>query len=1047
MVLNIPVPITDLERTGILSVDNLFIIESDEITKSSSWSGILSRVTKLPDSLIFGYGSVELPSICFVDSFSGFYAPQLASVAISTNHSEKVAFRPTGLIEFGDPLLNETSLTTINSQSRLKCDARFVETLTFEKNLTLESDVLLNGGVEFESITIEGQGDLVVYGDYVKIGSNCFQTLTVNNNHRAYCEVESRENVSVANDLNNHLGIHNTTITTQTLNVTRRAILGSVNTFDDVIVDDGGRIEFLKEGNVTIDGDVGNLNVGGIISGDGQDITNLNLPSSLRLKGSIDPTTQGPGTPQHGDVWYSTASGNFTNDWVGLEGQAVTIGKSFYYFATPTPKWVLGGISDLQSPYFMLIDLNQTATGEKTFADLLVAQNTINAGGITANKLALTSKGTSALTVAGDTGKTITTKSYVDGRMANSTFVYNLKPSKYIIGQKYNGSAPRTWDIDGSPVGSDNIVKRNSDGNFSANVITATFLDGISTDAKTLDIFESDIDEGHPITLVRSTGLSRLVYSDKDFTYNPVSDTLSVDYVIGDVTGDVTGNASTFTKFETSRTLWGQSFDGTSDVTGDLIDVGNIGGTNKDIGTVDNVWANVYATNFHGTVLGDVTVGDSTRQTIVDGDHIIGGPWNGSDPITWDVDCTSDQASNKIVVRDNLGDFISNRITANQFIGPLTGDVTGNATGSSSSVTGNTATTTKFETSRLLWTQSFDGTSNVDGEILGVNDIVPSEGSKFDIGSESLPFSSLFVDVIVGDVDNNATSTDKLNNPLGRGEYIEGSLNQWDGSIEDTWSVDPRSENISSKVVVRNTEGDFSAGTITASFLGGLTGNVTGNVSGTSSSVTGNAQTATELQTPRLLWSQSFDGTQNVFGEIVSTGNVTPSIDEEYTLGREDLKFRDIYAETFHGNIKDNIELVNQVENYLSNGNYINGGPWNGSEDITWDVFSRSNNIGGSIVNRDATGSFEASIITSNLVGDVTGDVTGDASGSSESVTGNAPTCTNLETPRIVDIRIEGMYIGSGTLGLVGGTIMNNVALIEAELGDVDISNLDPLPE
>ena len=136
-----------------------------------------------------------------------------------------------------------------------------------------------------------------------------------------------------------------------------------------------------------------------------------------------------------------------------------------------------------------------------------------------------------------------------------------------------------------------------------------------------------------------------------------------------------------------------------------------------------------------------------------------------------------------------------------------------------------------------------------------------------------------------------------------------------------------------------------------------------------------------------------------------------------------------------------------KLENYLSNGNYINGGPWNGSEDITWDVFSRSNNIGGSIVNRDATGSFEASIITSNLVGDVTGDVTGDASGSSESVTGNAPTCTNLETPRIVDIRIEGMYIGSGTLGLVGGTIMNNVALIEAELGDVDISNLDPLPE
>ena len=1050
MVLNIPVPISDLERISEVNSSSLLITESAEVTSQINWFEILSRITDLPDSLIFGFGSVELPSICFVDSLSGFYAPQLGSVAVSTEQTQKLLVRFDGLIEFGDPLLKEKSRTTIESKSTVKCQPQFLENVEIVKNVKLQADIQIKEDSTFQDVNINGPGDgsnLSIFGDYVKFGENCFQTLKVYNNSRAYCEVDSKENIEIKVDLNNHLSAYNTRITTQTLNVNRKSELSLVKTLDNVIVDDGGRIEFLKEGNVKVSG---NVNVSGIISGDGQDITNLNIPASLRLKGSIDPTTQGPGTPEHGDVWYSTTAGNFTNDWVGLEGQAVTIGRSFYYFATPTPKWVLGGISDLQSPYFMLIDLDQTVTGNKTHADLLVAQNTIDAGGITAGNLALTSKGTSALTVVGDIGRTITTKSYVDARMTNATLDFNLKPSKYIIGQKYDGSLPQTWDMDASPVGSDNLVKRNDDGNFNANVITATFLDGITIDAESLDIFQSDSDTEHPITLVRSTGLSRLVYSDKDFTYNPVSDTLSVDYVIGDVTGDVTGNVSTFTKFETTRTLWGQPFDATSDVSGDLIDVGSITSQEtdtKDIGTVDNVWSNVYATDFHGTLLGNVTVGDSTRQTIVDGDHILGGPWNGSDPITWYVDCSSTTVSNKIVVRDSLGDFSSNKITANQFVGPLTGDATGNATGSSSSVTGNTATATKFETPRDLWTQSFDGTSNVDGSVFRVDDIVPSEGSTFDIGSESLPFSTLFVDVIDGDVDNNATSTDKVNNPLGRGNYIEGTINQWDGSVEDTWSVDPRSGNDPSRIVVRDASGDFSSGTITASFVGNIQGNVIGNISGSSGSVTGNTATATKLETSRLLWGQSFDGTQNVSGDVKFTGNIVPSSSDEYTIGRSDLKFRDVYAETFHGFFNDNVNNVNNVVNYLSTGNYITGDPWNGSANLTWNVFSRSGNIDGSVVNRDPTGSFVASVITSDLVGDFTGDATGDASGSSEVITGNAATCTRLQFPRQIDITFEGVVSGSGRFGLLGGELQSLVAEVEVEFDDVTIADLTPLPE
>lgn len=59
-----------------------------------------------------------------------------------------------------------------------------------------------------------------------------------------------------------------------------------------------------------------------------------------------------------------------------------------------------------------------------------------------------------------------------------------------------------------------------------------------------------------------------------------------------------------------------------------------------------------------------------------------------------------------------------------------------------------------------------------------------------------------------------------------------------------------------------------------ASFNNGLTGTLTGNLIGnanTSSSCSGNAATATKLQTARKIWGQNFDGTGNMDGNIIST--------------------------------------------------------------------------------------------------------------------------------------------------------------------------------
>jgi hypothetical protein len=51
--------------------------------------------------------------------------------------------------------------------------------------------------------------------------------------------------------------------------------------------------------------------------------------------------------------------------------------------------------------------------------------------------------------------------------------------------------------------------------------------------------------------------------------------------------------------------------------------------------------------------------------------------------------------------------------------------------------------------------------------------------------------------------------------------------------------------NTATAIVQRDASGNFSAGTITATFSGNITGNVTGNVSGSSGSSTGNSATAT----------------------------------------------------------------------------------------------------------------------------------------------------------------------------------------------------------
>ena len=168
-------------------------------------------------------------------------------------------------------------------------------------------------------------------------------------------------------------------------------------------------------------------------------------------------------------------------------------------------------------------------------------------------------------------------------------------------------------------------------------------------------------------------------------------------------------------------------------------------------------------------------------------------------------------------------------------------------------------------------------------------------------------------------------------------------------------------------------------------------------------------------------------------------------MDATSDMGRVDKRFKNIYAETFHGRIMTNVDSTDFLSSTLSSGNYVIGDDWNGSSDVYWNVFGHSDNVNNSVVLRDASGDFEASVITSNLAGPVVGNVTGDASGSSGSVTGNAATTTKLENQSEVTVTFTGVYEGSGSFQFDGTTDV--VAEIETTLTGVGISNLGPLPE
>ena len=509
---------------------------------------------------------------------------------------------------------------------------------------------------------------------------------------------------------------------------------------------------------------------------------------------------------------------------------------------------------------------------------------------------------------------------------------------------------------------------------------------GISSSTERVDVEANNENTAFPITFVRTTGVTT-VFADTDATYNPSSNTLTVGEFIGGGSGiddlnaselksgiipdDVfpstlpavdgsqltnlpgqEGNpAATAEKLETARLLWGQSFDGSADVSGDLTGVGEITGDNSDffiqpadsdtprtlflrgnndinndggggvnIGKEDRGNVQFFSSNLDGyrfyqagaattsgalqfgaltgnqtydfpdksgtiALLDDITSGVSSRANDVlvddastdDAERLItfsdaaGGDYR---RLKGDGSLSYNPSTGTLSADNFAGDGSSlSSITASNLIGvipneslpdPLPALDGSNLTGVIASG-GISSTADSLTTARTLWGQSFDGTSDVSGNLSNVGNITGADQSITIQPEDSTVARNI---TIRGNLDTNSA---------GGGSVIIGDADR--GDVEFRTSSNDGYQ--FTKAGDTGTEGRLRFGLLTGSQTYDFP-DKSGTIALLDDITAGVASEAKKLETPRTIeltgdatGSVQFDGSQDV--EIAVAVNTTNS--------------------------------------------------------------------------------------------------------------------------------------------------------------------------
>jgi hypothetical protein len=385
-----------------------------------------------------------------------------------------------------------------------------------------------------------------------------------------------------------------------------------------------------------------------------------------------------------------------------------------------------------------------------------------------------------------------------------SSTTNKLVKGTYIQGSDFDGSTEITWSVDATSSNSiGKIVARNSEGGFSAGTISANLIGNVIGN------------------VTAESGTS---------TFNVIQ----ANTFIG---ATLTGNANSATQLATSRQINGVNFNGTSDITvtaaadtltGNTLNSTIIQSSLQQLGTLVNLNVTDSGVNIGSSGQLKMFV-DASRPTIRSSTGILNFDMGVSGPDISFVDSATALSLGGPSAPAVLGDNTTNLgITGYKFNNIYANNFLGNAT---TSTLATTATNIAGGGAGAIPFQTAAGTTSMLG--LGTAGYVLTAQAG---GLSWLPVSR---------------------SPLTKGSYLTLALSgspftpfaSYNGLDDLTISVDATSANTVNKVVARDANGNFSAGTITAS----LTGNVTGN-----------ATSATQLQTARTINGVAFDGTQNI---------------------------------------------------------------------------------------------------------------------------------------------------------------------------------------
>jgi hypothetical protein len=386
------------------------------------------------------------------------------------------------------------------------------------------------------------------------------------------------------------------------------------------------------------------------------------------------------------------------------------------------------------------------------------------------------------------------------------------------------------------------------------------------------------------------------------------------------INGNLSGNATTASRLENSRSINGVPFDGQT----------------------------------------DITVTSSTTGTLIKGDYLSGSDFDGSTDVVLSVNATPSNFVGRIVARDSNGDFSAGDITASNFIGNLTGDVT-SSTGTSTfnkivcnslegPLTGNATAASKLTPGKAINGVLFNGSTNItvpasaetltgtrikstvtESSLTTVGVLNSLAIQEFGISIGSSNNLKMFVDSTQPKIEETTENglflvlkDSTRSGSKGFLKFLSSAKSSELGGESDTsilpdidkgWSLGATSYRFN-KIYSETFEG-----TATNSLLSNQTSNLNGGILG--SVVYQTAANTTAFVTP---------GTP---GQVLKMGNTGHPV------------------------------WGSSVLSPLLKGDYLTGNiSFDGTVSTTWSVDATSSNTGGKIVARDSNGDFSARIIT-----------------------------------------------------------------------------------